>query len=853
MSLPNDRVRFGETEGFLFDVYNADDEIHLWLKESDGKLHHFTDSFRPLIFAKGRQSAVDSLIRRLKELDALSEEPHICVRRSFYDNQEEEVTGIFIKRPALLPRIKNNLYRLYDRIDIYHTDTELPTAYMNARGIHPLGFIKVKWYQTVPKAGITDAGSEITASESENNKYSVKRIISTESIDSLYDFQYKLPEIKTIRLALTHSHRLGAGPQNPLILETDSGSFRIRSSSARTIITEFSEIIKYHDPDLILSSRGDHTIFPWLFENIQKYRLPSSLDRDANPPPWRSIKKKGSSFNTYGSWIFKAPSYPLFGRWHIDAANSFVFKETDLYGIIELARISRIPVQKLSRSSTGGALTSIESVTALAKNYLIPWQKSMVENPRSAYDLLITDKGGLVFQPDIKKGYVFENVAQIDFSQMYPTIMDVHNISPETVQCRCCNQEECDHVPDTKLTVCRKRRGIVSDSLHHILDRRRFYKSRIKELKARIRITEKTAARESVFFKKMIQRRCSVCRKLSLKPVLKRFHFLKNMYDSRQNSLKWMLVTSFGYLGYRNAKFGRLESHESVTAYGRDKLLTAMHLAEDNGFTIIHAITDCLFLQFPDHLISRDNDSEAKEALSDLCSKITERTAVTMSIEGIYSWLVFPASRTNPGISVANRYLGRFSGGGIKVRGIAVRRRDSPGWIKKFQNNLLDLLESKVTASDVMQSHESVIQIYNDYIHNLKENRVPLKDLLVTAKAGRPAEDYKAKTAVYHCLTSLKENMNISVQPGEKVRWITVLPNQSVSSLSSERVYIPEEILILRKINLNQDAVSQGLNLHFPYYEELLRKALLEIWEHFAPEDFLSEEKNYILNFAEKL
>ena len=44
-------------------------------------------------------------------------------------------------------------------------------------------------------------------------------------------------------------------------------------------------------------------------------------------------------------------------------------------------------------------------------------------------------------------------------------------------------------------------------------------------------------------------------------------------YKERQNALKWMLVTCFGYLGYKNARFGRIEAHEAVTAYGRDKLL----------------------------------------------------------------------------------------------------------------------------------------------------------------------------------------------------------------------------------------------------------------------------------------
>ena len=33
--------------------------------------------------------------------------------------------------------------------------------------------------------------------------------------------------------------------------------------------------------------------------------------------------------------------------------------------------------------------------------------------------------------------------------------------------------------------------------------------------------------------------------------------------------LKWMLVTCFGYTGYKNAKFGRIEVHEGITGiYG---------------------------------------------------------------------------------------------------------------------------------------------------------------------------------------------------------------------------------------------------------------------------------------------
>ena len=30
-------------------------------------------------------------------------------------------------------------------------------------------------------------------------------------------------------------------------------------------------------------------------------------------------------------------------------------------------------------------------------------------------------------------------VAEVDFASMYPTIMAIHNISPETVNCTCCS------------------------------------------------------------------------------------------------------------------------------------------------------------------------------------------------------------------------------------------------------------------------------------------------------------------------------------------------------------------------------------------------------------------------------
>ncbi len=60
---------------------------------------------------------------------------------------------------------------------------------------------------------------------------------------------------------------------------------------------------------------------------------------------------------------------------------------------------------------------------------------------------------------------------------------------------------------------------------------------------------------------------------------------------------KWLLVTCFGYLGYKNARFGRIEAHQAVTAYGREALLQAKEAAEDLGYTVLHMYVDGLWVR----------------------------------------------------------------------------------------------------------------------------------------------------------------------------------------------------------------------------------------------------------------
>ena len=95
-------------------------------------------------------------------------------------------------------------------------------------------------------------------------------------------------------------------------------------------------------------------------------------------------------------------------------------------------------------------------------------------------------------------------------------------------------------------------------------------------------------------------------------------HTLKEKYNSRQSTLKWILVTSFGYLGFNNAKFGRIDAHIAVCAYDRQILFHVIRTAERRGFRILHGIVDSVWMQFKElnHNNGDGGDNNSKEAMS---------------------------------------------------------------------------------------------------------------------------------------------------------------------------------------------------------------------------------------------
>lgn len=206
------------------------------------------------------------------------------------------------------------------------------------------------------------------------------------------------------------------------------GDIVIDGRSEAEMMNELTREVARANPDLILTERGDSFEMPYLYHRAALHDIDLRLGREKDTMP----DGHGRSYFSYGRILYKPGGYTLAGRLHLDRS-SFIFREGGLLGLIDLARITGIPIQELSRLSPGSAVSALQVNQALCDGVLVPWKRNLAEYWKTAEELLIADRGALVIEPKVG---LHENVFEIDFASLFPNIMVNHNISPETVPVR---------------------------------------------------------------------------------------------------------------------------------------------------------------------------------------------------------------------------------------------------------------------------------------------------------------------------------------------------------------------------------------------------------------------------------
>ena len=485
-----------------------------------------------------------------------------------------------------------------------------------------------------------------------------------------------------------------------------------------------AERVHAADPDVLSVSGSD--LLAGFHERAREQAWDYHLGR---VPGFQQLAGR-STYSSYGRVGHSPARYNVPGRVVLDHSNTFLLSAANLAGALDLVGRSWKPLQELAWASIGTVLTAIQVRAARERGVLVPWRAWRPELFKTARQLHAADRGGFTFAPDVG---VHEEVHELDFASLYPNVIVTRNVSPETVRCACHRGRE--DVPELGYCICDED-GYLPDVLEPLVSDR-------ADVKAELAETTDPERRE--------------------------------VLQGRADAIKWILVSCFGYQGFKNAKFGRIEAHEAINAYAREVMLTAKERLEAGGWRVVHGIVDSVWVR-------RAEDATDPTPLRELAADISEAVDIELEYEAAYDWVAFVPRREGAG-GALTKYFGRLRDRDeFKYRGIECRQDGTCAFVADAQRDLIRVL-------DRTRSPEAVCDRLARHLETLRAGEVDPADLTVVQRVSKPLAEYDRATRNVAALERATE-AGLPVHPGQRVRYVVV----DDGATSADRVRLAHEL-----------------------------------------------------------
>ena len=118
-------------------------------------------------------------------------------------------------------------------------------------------------------------------------------------------------------------------------------------------------------------------------------------------------------------------------------------------------------------------------------------------------------------------------------------------------------------------------------------------------------------------------------------------------------------------------------------------------------------------------------------------------------------------------------YVGAYTNGQIKVRGLEVRRGDIPLFVKKVQSEILDIFSKAGSVAELKSLIPSALEVLDFQLERLKTGRVDPMELVIRQTVSREADEYENRSAQAVIARSMSE-AGVALQPGETAEYIIV-------------------------------------------------------------------------------
>lgn len=428
----------------------------------------------------------------------------------------------------------------------------------------------------------------------------------------------------------------------------------------KEMLNRFFELVQELNPEVIVTYNGDNFDFPYILQRAKilkihvplefrilgrgatkKVRVPGFAHIDLFPISKRLLNLRSYTLESVyqdltGEEKSKIPGDKISVYWdregesldtlldysREDAETTLVIAEKFLPLQYALSRIVGQTPFDISRASTSAMVDWLLLREAHNRGEIAPNPPGGKEYQRRASQ---SYEGAYVLEPE--KG-IHENLVQLDFRSLYPSIIITHNIDPLTLGCDCC-----DNTSPAGYTFCVNRKGFIPEILKTLL-------------KERAKVKEKMKSNND------------------------------KMLYVQQWALKILANSFYGYMGYPRARWYSLECAESTTAWGRMYLKRIIDMAKKEDLKVIYGDTDSVFIKMKD-----TNVDKTLTFLETVNTSLPE--TMELEFEGFYPRGLFVTKKKYALIDDNENFI---------TKGLEIVRRDWANIAKKTQRNVLEII-----------------------------------------------------------------------------------------------------------------------------------------------------------------
>jgi DNA polymerase I len=563
------------------------------------------------------------------------------------------------------------------------------------------------------------------------------------------------------------------------------------------VIKRFIEMINYEDPDIIVGYNQDNFDWPYLKKRAVKHGIKVKIGRDGSELTIKGGRPKIAgrlnvdlydiAMRTIDVKVKKLENVAEFLGRKIDIADieakdiskhwksgnrsvvldysrqdilhTYFIAEELLPMHYELSKMIRIPLDDITRMGRGKQVDWLLMSEAFKLGEIAP-------NPA---EYSHPYEGAFVLEPE--RG-LHENVVCLDFASMYPSIMIAFNISPDTLTTKEC---DCYVAPEVGHKFLKKPDGFFKKILKMLIEKRKELKNQLKKLDYG-----------------------------SLEYTL---------LNVRQEALKILTNSFYGYTGWSMARWYCRECAEATTAWGRHFIKTSAKIAEEMGFKVLYGDTDSIFVK------NQKNVGELKRDVEKLVRRLSEELPIQIEVDEYYQAIFFVEKK---------RYAGYTEDGRVIVKGLEVRRGDWCELAKKIQKDVIEIILKE-------KNPEKAVKLVKEVIDGIKKGEFDIEEYVIYKSLTRKPTSYESIQA--HVKAAMRAEMKgIHYNIGSKIGYVVVrgsgnvgdraFPYDLVEKFDGERItdVDGESYRIDKDYYISNQIVPSVLRIleRFGYSEELI-------------------------------